>query len=139
MSEVPVVVDLAQDRGGQFTSAEYAAWCDKKSIIRRFSARYSFAATAIVERLNRTFKDEHTRRSITPLRRDEARARWSRYFDWYDEHNEAPRLEPRPRWPKHARPLATPQVGLAPKRLELVVRHLDDERTLPVVELKRAA
>ncbi|MBI2373533.1 MAG: transposase [Deltaproteobacteria bacterium] len=114
---------------------------------------------------NRTFKDEHTRRSITPLRRDEARARWSRYFDWYDEHrphealngrtpnevyharapaNEAPRHEPRPRWPEHARtpcarPLATARVGLAPKRLELVVRHLDDERTLPVVELKRAA
>ncbi|MBI2277064.1 MAG: transposase [Dechloromonas sp.] len=39
-----------------------------------------------MERLNRTFKDEHTRRSITPLRRDDARARWSRYFDWYNEH-----------------------------------------------------
>ncbi|MBI2373217.1 MAG: DDE-type integrase/transposase/recombinase [Deltaproteobacteria bacterium] len=76
---------LVQDRGGQFTSAEYAAWCEKKGIVRRFSASYSFAATAIIERLNRTFKDEHTRPSITPLRRDEARARWSRYFDWYND------------------------------------------------------
>ncbi|MBI2378021.1 MAG: hypothetical protein HYV07_28730 [Deltaproteobacteria bacterium] len=38
-----------------------------------------------------------------------------------------------------ARLLATAQVAPAPKRLELVVKHLDDERTLPVVELKRAA
>ncbi|MBI2377847.1 MAG: transposase [Deltaproteobacteria bacterium] len=74
-----------------------------------------------MEGLNRAFKDEDTRRSITPLRRDDARARWSRYFDRYDEHrphealngptpnevyhgrapaNEAPRLEPRARWPE---------------------------------------
>jgi hypothetical protein len=56
--------------------------------------------------------------------------------------NEAPRFEPRARWPSSApcaRPQAAPRLGPAPKRLELHVRFLDDDRTLPVVELKQAA
>ncbi|MBI4819402.1 MAG: transposase [Deltaproteobacteria bacterium] len=83
----------------------------------------SCAATAITERLNRTFKSEHTRRVTRPLRRMRRRPQWSRCFRWYHEHrpheslagrtpnevysgvesaNEAPRFEPRARWPSSA-------------------------------------
>ncbi|MBI4822575.1 MAG: transposase [Deltaproteobacteria bacterium] len=96
-------------------------------------------------------------------RHKEAQAQWSRYFRWYNEHrpheslagktpnkvyrgvesaNEAPRFEPRARCPSSApcaRPQAAPRPGPAPRRLDLHARFLDDERTLPAVELKQAA
>ncbi|MBI4814813.1 MAG: DDE-type integrase/transposase/recombinase [Deltaproteobacteria bacterium] len=77
---------LVQDKGGQFTSEEYRTWCTKHEITPRFASVTSFVATAIIERLNRTFKSEHTRGMTTPLRRKEAQAQWSRYFRWYNEH-----------------------------------------------------
>jgi hypothetical protein len=97
-----------------------------------------------------------------PLRLDAMRRAIASYATWYAEHrphtalggrtplevyrglppaNEAPRYEPRARWPRRsacAQPVA-PVQGRCGVQLALVLRHVEDRKHLPVVELRRAA
>ena len=84
---------------------------------------------AVVERFIRTLKDECTRRILVPFRREAFRTELRLFVEWYNEYrphtyldgrtpnelaldlppaNEAPRLEPRPNWPRNS-PCASPQ------------------------------
>jgi len=78
------------------------------------------------------------------------------YASWYNEHRphmglgrrtpeevyhslpaaaDAPRFEPRARWPRGV----GKRKGRAGVRLQLILSHVGNRRHLPVVELKRAA
>jgi hypothetical protein len=96
-----------------------------------------------------------------PLRLEAMRQGIASYVMWYTEHrphtaldgrtplevyrglapaNAAPRFEPRARWPRGspcAKPLA-PVRGRCGVQLALVLRHVEDRKHLPVVELRRA-
>jgi len=55
--------------------------------------------------------------------------------------NAQPRIEPRPHWPADS-PCASPQappLQEQPESLDLVVSFLDDDKRLPLIDLKTAA
>jgi hypothetical protein len=100
-------------------------------------------------------KSECTRRIVVPFRTEDMRRELALYGIWYNEHRphmglegrvpeevhralpaamDAPRLEPRARWPVDRESLR----GKPGARLELRLRFLDGNRHLPVVELKHA-
>jgi transposase InsO family protein len=150
------------DKGRQFFCAAFRGWCRRRSIRPRFGAVGKHGSIAIIERLVRSMKSECTRRILVPLRPDAMRQAISSYAAWYAEHrphtalggrtplemyrglppaNEAPRFEPRARWPRRspcAKP-AAPVQGRCGVHLALVLGHVDDREHLPVVELRRAA
>ncbi len=108
------------------------------------------------------FKNECTRRLLIPYQRDAFRRELALYVDWYNCHRphdvlggatpeeihrdilpacQAPRFEPRSRWPRGS-PCARPEAdvrGRCGARLELSVSFLANRRHLPIVELRRAA
>ena len=117
---------------------------------------------AIMERFIRTMKDEGLRRILVPLTFGKMRTEANPIITWYntcrphtalagrtpDETyrriapaNKRPRWEPRRRWP-HDDGYAAPRAktrGDPGVLLELIVTHLDGQKHLPIVKLKRAA
>ncbi|KKL19357.1 hypothetical protein LCGC14_2466280, partial [marine sediment metagenome] len=150
------------DKGGQFWCATFKAWAHRSGIRLRFGAVGRYGSIAVVERFVRTLKDECTRRIAVPLRRRDMRRELICHLDWYNEHrphdylvgrtpnevyhdrpaaNEAPRIEPRPHWPRQspcAAP-AAPVAGEVGQKVELVVSYHAGRKYLPVIRLKRVA
>jgi transposase InsO family protein len=144
------------DKGEEFFCWLFKTWCRERGIRPRFGAVGQHGSICIVERFIRSMKTECTRRIIVPFRRSEMRRQLSSYATWYNRHRphsgldgrtpaeayhgtaaarDALRYEPRPRWkqdPENRR-------GRPGVRLELVLRHHDGRRHLPVVELRGAA
>jgi hypothetical protein len=107
-------------------------------------------------------KNECSRQILIPLTHRVIRREIALYVTWYNQHrpsealdgktplevygrlppaNSKPRLEPRPRWPRHS-PCASPQIGIKEARgaeLRLVVSYLERRAHLPIVELRKAA
>ena len=150
------------DKGKQFFCEAFRAWCRRRSIRPRFGAVGKHGSIAIIERFIRSMKSECTRRILVPLRLDAMRQGIASYAMWYTEHrphtalggrtplevyrglapaNEAPRFETRARWPRRSRCAkpAAPVKGRCGVHLALVLRHVEDRKHLPVVELRRAA
>ena len=150
------------DKGSQFWCEDFKAWCRPHGILPRFGAVGQHGSIAVVERFIRSLKAECTRRLLVPMQRRMFRKELSLYAEWYNEHrphqtldgrtpsevyfdrpaaNEAPRFEPRPRWPKGS-PCASPQappLGEPGVALQLVVSHHGGRKHLPVIKLKRVA
>ena len=99
---------------------------------------------------------------MVPYQRESVRRELALYLDWYNGHRpheslgaaapdevyfdrdracDAPRIEPRRRWPRGS-PCAAPQAevcGDVGQVVELKVGYLSRRTHLPIVELKRAA
>lgn len=153
---------IISDLGAQFTTDAHEQWADRKGITLRFASKDSIRATSAVERFFRSMKSEWLRKIHIPLGRGSIRDAITTYVAWYHEHrphlglrgrtpaevyegrapqNEAPRFEPRAKWPRTAR-CAAPQAevrGDPGVGLELHVTFADEHELLPIVELKKAA
>ena len=153
---------IIADKGKEFDCAAFKGWCRRKGIRPRYGAVGKHGSIAIVERFIRSMKSECTRRITVPFSLVAMRQELGSYATWFNVHrphtalvgrtpmeafrklppaNEAPRLEPRPRWPRKA-PCAgpvAPVMGKRGVRLTLVVSRFENRTHLPVVELRRAA
>ena len=153
---------MISDQGKQFDCPGYRAWCKRRSIKFRYGAVGEYGSIAVIERLIRTLKEEGIRRILTSMRREDMRRELTFFIDWFNGHrphqglsgrtpkeiycdkppaNEAPRFEPRKKWPSNSG-CASPQArieGRRGTRLELVVSYFGDKKHLPVVQLKKAA
>ncbi|UCE59913.1 MAG: transposase [Phycisphaerales bacterium] len=153
---------LVCDKDRVFWCEGFKRWCRRKGIRPRYGAVGQHGSIAVVERFNRTMKDEATRRIFVPLRQADLRRELTSFFAWYNEHrphttlegktpNEVyfrqrpasrrPRIEPREQWPRRAscarpRTLVAGQPG---DDFTLEVHFHDGRRHLPIVSLKRAA
>jgi len=150
------------DRGKQFYSSDFRAWCKRKGIRPRFGAVGKSDSIAVVERTILTIKLLLGQLMLIPLRRDAFRRELAAIVAWYNEWrphaglggrtpnevyhgrrpaNRLPRWEPRPKWPRGS-PCAKPITlvkGRPGARLDLDVGFLDGRKHLPIVRLKRAA
>lgn len=112
---------LISDHGRQFVATEFRRWCHRQGIRQRFGAVGQYGSVAVIERCIRTLKTECVRRLIaTPYRLDAFERELSHHRAWYNGHRphtrlrgrtpdevyhglrpacDAPRFEPRPRWP----------------------------------------
>jgi transposase InsO family protein len=150
------------DKGPQFWCGAFKKWCGRRGTKPRYGAVGKCGSIAVIERLIRTVKDECTRRITVPLRIVKMRAEIHCYVRWSNEHrphaylggrtpneayfgrapaNEAPRLEPRLKYPRDAW-CASPQTDVRGRRgvrLTLEVSHFGGKRHLPVVEVRPAA
>jgi len=154
---------LLSDQGSQFIAREFKRWCRRRGIRQRFGAIGKYGSLAVIERCIRSIKNECTRRLIlVPYRLTAMERELALYFSWYNGHRphsrlgastpdevyhhrrhaiRAPRLEPRPRWPRRS-PCASPQTlirGQPGVRLHLAVRYHGGRRHLPIVALRSAA
>ena len=114
---------IVSDHGTQFRDS-YELWCDSHRIKPRFGALGQHGSIAVIERFNRTLKDELVREILVPLRLTDFNDELIRYVVWYNEHRphqtlrgrtpnevyesrlparDGLRLEPRPKYPLNAR------------------------------------
>ena len=150
------------DKGPQFDCPGFKRWCKRRGVRTRFGAVGKHGSIAVVERFIRTLKGEGLRRTLVSPCQRTFRQEVQSYAAWYNEHrphtfldgrtpneaylgrrpaNGAPRLEPRPRWPRGS-PCAKPQVLVQGKpgvRIELAVTFDGGRRHLPVVALRSVA
>ncbi len=153
---------LVCDKGGQFWNPSFKRWCKRKKTDPRYGAVGEYGSIALMERFIRSLKEEWLRRIVISFRVESMRRELSFYLAWFNEHrphqslggrtplevhegrtpaNEAARLEPRLRLPKHSR-CAGPQAkvkGQPGGRIELVITLFKGRRQLPIVKLKEAA
>lgn len=153
---------LITDQGKQFRCRQFQRWCRRERIIQRFGAIGKHGSIAVIERFIRTMKEECTRRLLVPYDRAALRREMSLYLSWYNEHRphsllgactpnevyygqspacDAPRFEPRRRWPRRS-PCAAPQArvrGRRAARLNLRVSYVSGRKHLPIVQLDRVA
>ncbi len=149
---------LISDKGTQFTSAEYRAWCAAKGSRPRWGAIGQHGSIAIIERFFRSLKAEAVRLVQVPLDVVAMTAEVDRYLGWYAMHrpHEALRgatphevlhalvprceqtgMEVRPRYPlSRPRPCMSTRRRVR-KRLEVKVSYIDGRAHLPVVELRQ--
>ena len=150
------------DKGSQFFCGAYKAWCRRRQIKPRFGALGKHGSIAVIERFNRTLKQEGTRRSLVALSRDRFREELKLFVAWFNEQrphsalagctpnevyrgdipaNRRSRIEPRAGWPRRSR-CAAPQTlvaGMPGTRFDLAIHFVEGRRHLPVVTMKRAA
>lgn len=88
---------IISDQGAQFRE-DCELWCDSHRIKPRFGALGQHGAIAVIERFNRTLKDEFVRRIVVPLRLVDFNADLIRCVIWYNEHR--PHQYPHGRTPK---------------------------------------
>jgi transposase InsO family protein len=153
---------LVCDKDKVFWCHQFKDWCRRKGIRLRFGAVGKHGSIAVVERVIKTVKDEHTRRIVVPQRGQEFRRELLSFLDWYNEHrphmtldgstpnevyfgqrpaNLRPRVEPRKRWPRGSL-CANPHTLVAGQPgdcFSLEVNYHNGRRHLPVVSLRRAA
>jgi len=146
---------IITDQGKEFCGP-FKSWCGSRGIRPRVGAVGKHGSICVVERFIRSMKTECTRRILVSFRLDQMRCELAFYASWYNEHRphmglgrrtpeevyhslpaaaDAPRFEPRARWPRGV----GKRKGRAGVRLQLILSHVGNRRHLPVVELKRAA
>jgi hypothetical protein len=143
-----------------FRMAMYHPYHDKKRLVADLQLR---TLAAFERRLTLTLKQNLTRLTLVPLRRETFQAEVNRLALWYNKHrphmtlacntpdeaydrqrwpaNRQPRFEPRPGWPRRS-PCAKPVTlvkGKPGARLEFQVLIDGGRRHLLIVILKRAA
>ncbi len=140
----------------------FKGWCRREGIRPRYGAVGEHGSIAIIERFIRSLKSECTRKITVPFRLDRMRHKVACYATWYNQHrphtalggrtpmevyrglspaNEAPRFEPRSRWPRKSRCASPAAVikGRRGVRLDVMLSRFENRQHLPVVELRRAA
>jgi hypothetical protein len=151
---------IISDQGTQFRE-DYKDWCEIRGIKPRFGAIGQHGSIAICERFIRTLKQECVRRIIIPLTTEAFERELLTYALWYNEHRphqslqgrtpnevyesrfparDMPHIEVR-RMPKgkHSDTAVVERLTEKAPRLRLVVKHFENRRHLPIVELERAA
>ncbi len=153
---------LITDHGVQFAASDFAAWCHRRGIRRRFGAIGKYGSLAVVERFIRSMKTECTRAILVSFRRLEFERGLEAYVAWFNAERphtflagatpdeiyfrkmpacRKPRFEPREGWPRPSR-CARPQAlvrGRPGAEVELLVEHRDGKKHLPIVALQRTA
>ena len=154
---------LITDHGVQFTADDFATWCRRRRIRRRFGAIGKYGSLAVVERFIRSMKSECFRvLTLVPFRRVAFKRELDHYVAWFNAERphsrfgactpdeiyfgrmpacRKPRFEPRAGWPRPS-PCARPQAlvrGHPGAHIEIDVRFHAGRRHLPVVALRRAA
>ena len=152
---------LISDKGCQFWCQGYKKWCKRKGIKPRFGAVGKHGSIAVVERINRTFKEFTRSLPIVSMFRKKFRQECTLFFQWYNDlrphmtlkgktpseayfrekfpANRKPRIEPRERWPRGS-PCAKPQpliAGQPGDRFILRVESYKGLKQLPIVTLIR--
>ncbi len=153
---------IIADKGTEFFCKPFKDWCRRRGIRPRYGAVGEHGSIAIIERFIRSMKSECTRKIIVPFRLDRMRHELACYATWYNQYrphtglegrtpmevyrglsaaNEAPRFEPRSRWPRKSRCAspAAPVKGKRGVRLTLALSRFENRPHLPVIELRRAA
>ncbi len=128
------------------------------------SRRRCFVIATICASIRSTIRSRvpSRRLDLTEFRSDEMRREVACYATWYNQYrphtglegrtpmevyrglsaaNEAPRFEPRSRWPRKSR-CASPSAPVKGKRgvqLTLILSRFENRAHLPVIELRRAA
>jgi transposase InsO family protein len=150
---------IVTDRGGQFDCDHFRDWCFPH-IKNRYGAVGKYGSIAVIERLMRTLKSEHTRRLSVPMNIGQMQTELGIFacsFNSERPHeflggrtpdevyqrkapaNERPRWEPRENWPRKSS-CAAPQVpvrGPCGVKLALEVEPFEGRRHLPVIRLSR--
>lgn len=127
----------------------------------RFGSVGKHGSIAVIERFVGSLKREGLRRILIPFDLTGMCRETADYVNWYNEHrphqalhgvtpievyeakrpgNRKARLEPRARYP--ASPCAAPQARVSGKPgcgFNMVVTHVDGQKHLPIVELRKAA
>jgi hypothetical protein len=151
---------VISDQGSQFRE-NYELLCDARGIKPRFGAIGQHGPIAVLERFNRTLKDELIRKILVPLRVSDFNEELIRYVIWYNEHRphqylngrtpnevyesrfparDGPRLDTSSKYPLNARDgNHTSTLSQRAANLQIVVTHLDDRRHLPIVSIELAA
>ncbi len=152
---------IVSDQGAQFRE-DYKDWCELRGIKPRFGAIGQHGSIAICERFIRNIKQECVRRIIIPLATDAFERELLTYALWYNEHRthqalqgrtpnevhegrfpacDMPRIEVirMPKGNKNPDTAVIERIAEKAPRLRLVVKHFDNRRHLPIVELERAA
>jgi hypothetical protein len=154
---------LVCDQGPQFTDNDFKQWCKHKFGRRpRYGAVGKHGSIAVIERFIRTLKDDYLRKILIPYHMDSMRSEMAMFINWYNAFRphetldgatpieryenstpaiETPRYEPRRKWPRKSR-CAKPVVPVEGRRgvkLELVISFMDENRKLPVIELRHVA
>ena len=163
---------VISDKGSQFFCENYKEWCKdpkktkergRRKIKPRFGAIGKHGSIAVIERLNRTMKDECTRRIIVSYNREEFSKELDLYFTWYNEYrphdtldgrtpmeahsrvlrpaNQMPRMEPRERMPEDSRcaGVQAPVAGKPGQVATLEVAFLEGRRHLPIIRLEKTS
>jgi transposase InsO family protein len=151
---------IISDHGAQF-GTDHRNWCELCRIKPRFGAIGQHGSIAIVERFIRTIKQECVRRIVIPLATEGFERELIAYARWYNEHRPHQSLHGRTpnevyegRLPARDMPRievrrvlnaagdgmnSAPQPAENVPRLRLIVKHFENRKHLPLVELERAA
>ena len=153
---------LVCDKGTQFWCGAFKKWCRRRGTRPRYGAVGKYGSIAVIERAIRTIKTECTRVIRVPFNVRAMRVELDCYVRWFNEHrphaylggrtpnevyyarpaaNEAPRLEPRLKYPRDAW-CASPQApvkGRRGTRVDIDVTFFEGKRHLPLVAIRPAA
>ena len=128
---------VVTDHGRQFTSRAFSRALRRRGIGRRLGAVGRSGSIALIERFWRSMKGEYARGLFLyrPLRSIEADL--ARYAEWFNAERPHQGLVNRTpdevHFGRHRRPRNLPRC------VALEVRHLGNDRALPVLRLRRAA
>jgi transposase InsO family protein len=135
---------LISDRGSQFDCADFRKWAKRKKIKLRYGAVGKYGSIAIIERFILSLKSEFTNHIVIPLDLDEFREELGFYITWYNEcrpHQNRDGRSPEEVY-SNAQPQAPPSHPIPNSKLpvmELAISHLNGNKLLPLVHLKKAA
>lgn len=134
---------IISDKGTQFWSAAYKAWCRRKKIKPRFGAVGQRGSIAIIERFFRSLKSEFLRSILIPMSRKKMLQALNCHRIWFNRHRPHQGLDgalpddiydgsvPKP----EPIDIRNPKGGV----LQMRISHYKHFKELPVVELKKAA
>ena len=129
---------MVSDHGRQLTSPSFRRALRARGIRPRLGAIGKTGSLALIERFWKSFKVEHARGLFLyrPLRAIEQRMR-SYAFGWFNVHRPHQGLDQRT--PDEVHFGRSTRATSVPLRAVLAVRHVDGDRELPVLSLRRAA
>lgn len=128
---------IVTDKGTQLTAAEFIRALQLHGIRRRYGAVGRKGSISIIERFWRSMKAEHAHglNLFRPL--DSIRARLRAYVAWFNAHR--PHQGLGGRTPEEVFTGRVRVVKAVPLRAVLEVEHIDENRDLPILRLRRAA
>ena len=91
---------IVVDHGPQFDCEHFRDWCKGHGIKYRYGALGQHGSLAVVERFNRSMKDECTRRIMVPTDKAEFESELSSWRTWYNIHR--PHMRHEGRTPRRA-------------------------------------